>query len=114
MSVEKGKSPRETFTPPVPEIEESEKTSYFVKNKHFDKQKTYVKGKEEKEIDQMAIRNINVGGVQMQLHKDVCLSKIQLGNFSTKAKEHWLTERKGAAVPKAGRGKRTAPKWQAP
>lgn len=101
MSVEKkSQTARETFTPQVPEIEESEMTSHFMTNKHFDKSKTYLKGKEQKEIDLMSYRNVNVGGVQMRIHKDVCLTKDQLKNFNSKAKEFWLTERKGAALPK--------------
>jgi len=101
MSVKKeGASPRETFTPPLPLIEKSEETNFYLKNKHCSKTKTYLKGKEEKEIDLMSYRNLNIGGTRMQLHKDVCLSKTQLAKFNSNAKEHWLTERKGAAISK--------------
>ena len=101
MSVQtQSKSAREQFTPVVPEIAEDQKTSYFVKNDHFNKTKTYLKGKEQKEFDQATWRNLNIGGVKMQLHKDVCVTVDQLSKFNTKAKKHWLTERKGAAIPK--------------
>lgn len=105
MSVEtKSKSARDQFTPVIPEIAEDQKTSYFVKNDHFNKTKTYLKGKEQKEFDQATWRNLNIGGVKMQLHKDVCVTVDQLSKFNTKAKKHWLTERKGAALPKAASG----------
>ena len=101
MSVEKNKeTAREKFTPKIPFIEDSQKTNFFMKNKHFNKTKTYLKGKEEKELDLMSYRNINLGGVQMQLHKGVCLSKDQLSNFKSNAKEHWLNEKKGTVNSK--------------
>ncbi len=101
MSVKKaGKNPRETFTPAIPLIAEDEKTDFFMKNAHFNKSKTDIKGQDEKEIDLMSYRNVNIGAIAMQLHKDVCLSKTELARFNSKAKEHWLTQRKGAAVSK--------------
>ncbi len=102
MSVQKqSKSARDQFTPVVPEIAEDQQTSYFVKNDHFNKTKTYLKGKEQKEFDQATWRNLHIGGVKMQLHKDVCVTVDQLSRFKAKAKKHWLTERKGADLPKA-------------
>ena len=81
----------EELTPKADKKDQSEASEFKIKDKFFDKVKTYIETNTDKQKEiEVDWKRLCVGGVTLVLFKNKPLTTNQLANFDESAKAYWL------------------------